>query len=382
MSDDPGQEYFADGIAEDVITALSRFRSLFVIARNSSFTYKGGAVDITRVARELGVRYVVEGSVRKAGNRVRITAQLIDATSGNHLWADRYDRDLEDIFALQDEITREIVTALEVKLSEGEQVRLWRKRAGNVEAYELFQRGREDHLLFTKEANAQGRQQLERALKINPEFADAKAYLAFTHASAARYRWSQSRESSWGTALDLAKQAVAIDEQSGLAHSTLGWAQLFHREYEAALESTERAVTLNPNGADEYHLLAMVYCYSGRPEEAIDAAKQALRLNPLNPTNSLVELGRAYCQTGRYEDAIGPLTEVVARRPYWLSARLLLALAYYQISRENEASALVREILRSRPNFSINAEAETHPYKNSEDLKRYIDGLRQAGLPE
>ncbi len=335
-----------------------------------------------QAARELGVRYVLEGSVRKAGSRVRITSQLIDATTGSHVWADRYDRDLDDIFALQDEISQEIVTALEVKLSEGEQVRLWRKGAGDARAYEHLLRGRDYYMTFTKEANAQAKQELAKALEINPGFAGAFVLMAWAHISDARYGWTQAPEHSWQMAEEARQRAIALDENCATAYSVAAFGCLFRGDYEDALKNAEKAIALNPNGADEYHIAAMTHCYLGRPEETVDLEKQALRLNPLSPTNSLVELGRAYCQMGRYAEAIEALAQVTARRPYWLSARLLLALTYRETGRTDEAAAQVKEILRIRPGFSIEAEAKTHPYKDPDDLKRYLDGLRKAGLPE
>ncbi len=241
---------------------------------------------------------------------------------------------------------------------------------------------RELYLEFTKEANSQSHREFAEALEINREFADAMVYLAWAHNSDARYGWSRSPEDSWKTALDLLRQAIAVDEHLALAYSTLAYIHLFHGEFEEALADAERAVALNPNGADEYHILAMVHCYSGQPEEAIDEQRQALRLNPLSPTMSVVELGRAFCQMGRYEDAVGPLMQVVAQRPYWRSARLLLALAFNESGREKEATVQVKAFLRSNRNFSLVAEAKNHPYKNPADLQRYLDALRKAGLPE
>jgi adenylate cyclase len=381
MSGDPEQEFFVDGITEDIITTLSKIPDLFVIARNSTFTYKGTAIDVKQVAEELGVRYLVEGSVRKAGMRVRITAQLIDATTGNHRWAERYDRDLSDIFALQDEMAREIVTAVDVELTEGEQIRVWREGAGDPVAYEHFSRGRDYFSRSTRKALDQARVELEKALALNPQFAAAHAYLGWTHAVAAWWRLSEDVDASRQAAREAADRALSLDEAQPDALVVKAYLHILTGEYEQALDAAERAASQNPNNADVHNVLAIVRNYSGDPEEALVASRHALRLSPRMSYN-LLELGHAFCLLERYDEAIAPLRQLLADRPYWQSARALIVVALVGLDSIEEARKQAEEMLKISPGFSLNSWAEMHPYKNSADRKCYLDGLRRAGLPE
>ncbi|MCZ6863809.1 MAG: adenylate/guanylate cyclase domain-containing protein, partial [Alphaproteobacteria bacterium] len=271
MSNDPEQEYFADGIAEDIITTLSKISELLVIARNSTFAYKGRSPDVRQVAQELGVRYVLEGSVRKAASRVRITAQLIDATTGHHVWADRFDRGLEDVFAVQEEITQEIVTALEVNLTRGEDVRLWRKRSGTPKAYEHYLRGLDHYHRVTRATNAQARQEFERAIEISPDFAAAYHYLGWVHGTDGLFGWSESAKESLEKALELADKAITLDDTLADAYAVRACVLMVQRDGENAVAEAKRAVALNPNGAEVHHVLAMMLIYQGDPEAAIAA---------------------------------------------------------------------------------------------------------------
>ncbi len=279
MSGDPEQEYFADGISEDIITTLSKIPDLFVIARNSTFTYKGTAIDVKQVARELGVRYVVEGSVRKAGNRVRISAQLIDATTGRHRWAERYDRDLGDFFALQDEMTREIVTAVDVELTEGEQIRVWRESAGDLAAYEHFARGRDHFSRMTAKAMGQARQEFEMALSLDPRFAAAHAYVGWTHAVAGVW-WSEDRDAAFAAARAAVDRALSLNDSLADAHVVRAFVDLHSGEHARAERVADKAATLKPNGADIHNVLAMILNFSGMSERALVAARHAGRLSP------------------------------------------------------------------------------------------------------
>ena len=382
MSGDPEQEYFVDGVAEDIITTLSRIPQLLVIARNSTFAYKGKSPDVRQVGRELGVRYVLEGSGRHASGRVRVVAQLIDATTGNHLWAERYDRNLDDVFAVQDEIAKEVVTALEVKLTRGEQARLWRKRAGNLEAYEYFQRGRDLYMTFNREANGQAIHMLTRALELSPEFTNAMAYLGWAHVGLAQYGWSKSPKESYGRAEELGNRIVEIDDTCGSGHALLASVHLRNGRYDDAIAEAEEAVALEPNGADMYHILALTCGYAGRFEDTVHYEKQALRLSPLAPENSLTELGRAYCHLERPKEAIQVLMRGLESRPYWMTFRTLLVFAYVEAGESNEAEEQVAEILRMKPKFSVANWAKAHFYKDSAELERYMNALRKAGLPE
>jgi TolB-like protein/Flp pilus assembly protein TadD len=378
MSGDPEQEYFVDGITEDIITTLSKIPDLFVIARNSTFTYKGVATGVKQVAQDLGVRYVVEGSVRKAGQRVRITAQLIDASTGHHRWAERYDRDLSDIFALQDEITREIVTAVDVELTEGDQIRVWRDSAGDMAAYEYFAKGRAHFSRNTPKAISQAQQEFEKALSLNPQFAAAHAYVGWNHAVAGVW-WSRDREEAFRAARAAAETALTLDNTQADAHGVLAFVDLYSGEHARAERIAEEAATLNPNSADIHNVLAMVRTFSGKPEEALAAARHACRLSP-RVSYMLLELGRAFCHVERYEEALDPLNRVISDRPYWIAGRALLIVTSFGLGRVELAKQHAAELLRTSPRFSIGYWARTLPYKNPDDRECYLDALRNAGL--
>ena len=330
MSNDPEQDYFSDGITEDITSDLSKIASLFVIARNSAFTYKGKVVKVQDVSREMGVRYALEGSVRKANDQVRITAQLIDATTGEHLWAERYNRPLKDIFALQDEIVQKIVTTLKLQLTLREQGYIVRKHTDNLEAYDSLLRGIEPFWRFTKEAHAQAQQMFERAVALDPQYAEAYARLSYTYYQEWFHRWSVAPQ-TLERALALAQQAVALDDSLPLAHSLLGQVYAQKQQYDQAITEGERAITLDPNNADSYQWLANVLNFAGRPEEALRLVKQAMRLNPRYPPFYVFELGWAYNLTGRYAEAIATLREFLSRSPSHPPGHHLLALSYVHL---------------------------------------------------
>jgi TolB-like protein/class 3 adenylate cyclase len=380
MSGDSEQEYFADGITEDIITTLSKISNLFVIARNSTFTYKGTAIEMKKVAQELGVRYVVEGSVRKAGQQVRVTAQLIDASTGYHLWADRYDRTLTDIFSLQDELTREIVTAVDVELTEGDQIRVWRDGAGDTAAYEHFAKGREFFSQNTRKAISQGQQEFEKALALNPKFAAAHAYIGWNHAVGGVW-WSDDRQQAFSSARAAAEAALSLDNDQVNAHGVLSFIDLYSDEHDRAERIALEAATLNPNSADTHDILAMVQSFSGKPDEALVAARHACRLCPRTP-EKLLELGRAFFEGKRFEEALAPLDKLIFNRPYWITARALLIVTSVGLGNIELTKHHTTELLRIRPNFSIGSWTRTLAYKFSDDCERYLDGLRSAGLPE
>jgi TolB-like protein len=382
LSGDPEQAYFVDGITEDIITTLSKVPQLFVIARNSTFVYKGRAVDVKQVAAEQGVRYVLEGSVRKAGNRVRISAQLIDASGGHHLWADRYDGDLDDVFALQDEITQEIVTALEVTLTDGEQARIWRHRAGSADVYDHFIRGRELYLTFSKATNAQARAEYEKAIAINPDFALACAHLGYTYAEDGRRGWVSDPEAALDKATELTEQARSLDRTSSHARTVRAYVHMIRGEHGQALALMEEAIGLNPSGAEEFHVYAMILNLAGQPHRAIGAEEQALRLSPLDRTNYLVELGHAYCLVGRYGEAVEPLERVLEERPRWLSVRVLLALAYAGLGRAQAAADVIAAIRRDTPGFSVTRWLRMFPYTQTPETARHVEAMKRLGLPE
>jgi len=382
LSGDPEQEYFSDGITEDIITDLSKLPNLFVIARNSTFTYKGKPVKVQRVAEELGVRYVLEGSFRKAGQRVRITAQLVDATTGRHLWAERYDRELKDIFALQDEITQKIVTAMEVKLTEGEEARITRRQTNNPEAYQLFLRGRELFRRQTKADTAQARPLLQKAVSLDPNFASGWAMLGATHMLSGRLGWSGDRARDFARAEELAQKALAIDDSNADAYRLLGALSLDKRQYEKAIAYGEKSVALEPNHAFNTALLGLTLLYSGRPGEGLVLVKRAMRLSPYYPPHFLRFLGLAYRSMGKYDEAIAVLKRARARGPSSPFVYILLAMTYAEAGRQEEARAAAKELLKRFPKFSVKRAARAILFKDPAEQERLRDALRKAGLPE
>jgi len=327
MSNDPEQEYFSDGLTDVLTGDLSRISSLFVIARNSAFTYKGKAVNMGEIRKELGVRYVLEGSVQKAGEQVRIVTQLIDTTTDSHLWSERYDRPFKDIFALQDEIVQKIVTTLKLQLTLQEQGVIVHKRTDNLEAYDSFLRGMEYQSHFTKEANAQARQLFEKALALDPQYADAYVRLGWTYWQEWVWQWSVDPQ-ILERALALAKQAAALDDSLPGAHSLLSNVYAQQQQYEQAIAEGKRAITLDPNFADSYASQTEALNSAGRPEDGLRAVKQAMRLNPHYPPWYLYELGFASLMTGRYAEAMEALKEVISQNPNFVAAHFLLGLSY------------------------------------------------------
>jgi len=382
MSGDPEQEYFVDGLTEDIITILSKVSGLLVISRNSTFLYKGQAIDVGKVANELNVRYVVEGSVRKSGDRVRITAQLIDGTSDHHVWAERYDRRLDDVFELQDEMTREIVTSLEVKLSQGEQVRVWRRQAGDFSAYEHFARGRERYMDFSRESNAQAIVELRTALDISPKFGAAYAFLGWAETSNARFGWSDNPDEALERAREIAEQAIANGDDPGIGYALLGSVNFYQGKFEDAVAAAKRAVNISPSNADCYQIFAMANIAVGNWNEAVHAAESVLRLNPLIPENSLVELARAQFHLERFKECYESAVKVIERKPAWLTARVLAAAAAASLGRTDDAKVQISEILRKNPKFSVSKWARYQTYENDSDLQVYVSGLLNAGLPQ
>jgi len=379
MSGDPEQEYFSDGITEDLITDLSKISGLFVIARNSAFTYKGKPVKVDQVGRELGVRYVLEGSVRKAGDRVRITGQLVDASTGGHLWAERYDRDLTDIFALQDEVAQKIVAALAVKLTEDEQERLERTYTDNLEAYDYFLRGLEYSNRFTKEATDQARRLFEKAIDLDPGFAAAYGHMSLTYWVEWSFGWTQDFQ-FLEKAFELAQKAAALDDSLPEAHRILGILCLWKKQHDQAIALTERAITLNPNYADAIGQLGHVLSFAGRPEEAIGLVKKAMRLNPMYPVICLWDLGHAYMLAGRYDKAIAALKSVLNRNPNFHPAHIYLAIAYGELGRTAEAQAEAAEFARMSSPMSWEDWRQRLPYKDQTVIEHFFDVIRKAGV--
>ncbi len=379
LGGDPEQEYFADGITEDLITELSRFQELRVIARNSVLIYKTKPVRVQEVGRDLGVRYVLEGSVRKAGGRVRITAQLVDAGTGHHLWAERFDRDLADIFAVQDEVTGRIVATLAGKLAESERRRARSGQTENLEAYDCVLRGRELWERFTPKDNREARRLYEKAIELDPDYARAYASLAWTYLVEHSERWGNTEDQPLERALEFAREGVMVNPASHSNHLALGQVCLSKGLYEEALEALETAIQLNPNDADGYAFLARALSFAGRADEAIDLMAKAQRLNPAAPHWYAWNLGMAYYLARRYEESVSALRK---GRPLGSMAYRWLAAAYGQLGRELEAKAATEEYLQRTPDFSLASHLEMLPFQHAEDREHYAAGLRKAGLPE
>jgi len=380
MSGDPEQEYFSDGITEEIITALSKVPKLFVIARNSTFTYKGKPVKVQQVGRELGVKYVLEGSVRKAGDKVRITAQLVDAKTGNHIWAERYDRDLKDLFALQDEITVKVITALQVKLTEGEQVRIYGRGTNNLEAYFNVLEGREQSSRFNKDGNAIARQLFEQAIALDPNYAMAYWRLSATHLMDLILGSTKSPKGSLKQAEELVQKALALDGALCEAHALLGRVYLAKRHYEQAIAEGERAIAIDPNSPIAQYALAFSLTRVGKYEEAIALYKKAMHNDPIPSPSLLTMLGNAYNLAGRYEDGISTLKKVLSRSPDNLVAHVGLAIGYSSSGRDEEARNEAIEILRIDPKFSLEHFGKRLMYKDQADTDRLVGALRKAGL--
>ena len=382
MSGDPEQEYFSDGISEDIITDLSKITGLTVIARNSSFTYKGRSVDVRTIGRELGVQSVLEGSIRRASNRVRITAQLIDATSGGHLWADRYDRDLTDIFEVQDDVTRRIVDALKVTLSPGEKERLADTKTSNLAAYDCLLRGRE--VMLGKEKNretfGQATTYFKKALEHDPNYSQAYACLGFAHIFDYQNRWTDHPDSSLPLAKQYARQALEKDPNEPLARCVSAMAASFERDLDRARSEIDLALSLNPSLALAHNLRGSNRIYSGQPLEAIPEIEQAMRLDPALSPQFLHFLGLAYLLAEKYETAAALLRQRTVLVPRTDFSRALLASALGHLGEFDEARLVWGELKEINPNYAFVEHVGRQPFRRKEDVERIADGLRKARI--
>jgi TolB-like protein len=381
MSGDRTQEYFSDGISEDIITALSKLRWFFVIARNSSFVYKGRSVHINEIARELGVRYVVEGSVRRSGDQVRISAQLNDVTTGSHLWAERYDRSIEDVFAVQDEITEAIVAAVEPHLYAAESFRAQHKPPGSLDAWDLVMRALSHYWRVTRQDNTVAQALLEKAIEIDPHYGKALGLLANSRIFGAHMGWAPM-----GSVMEKATRealaAVEADSEDAWAHIGLAYSYLFARRFDDAIAEFELALHLNPNFAFSHAFYAVTLCYAGRYDEGDVAIRRALRLSPRDPMGAIYQGVGAYIQfaCGRYDEAIELARESLRQRADFVGAHRVLTAAAGMIGDRALSAIALQGLRQAQPSISLQWIARELPMRRDEDREHYLDGLRRAGL--
>jgi TolB-like protein len=381
MSDDTDQEHFADGMSEDLITGLARIHWLFVIARNSSFVYKHRAVDVKQVARELGVRYVLEGSVRRAGTRLRISAQLIDAVTGGHHWAERYDRELGDIFAVQDDITASVAAAIEPRVLAAEGIRALARSAKDLGAWELVARAQTHFWRMTKADYGTAIEALDRAAEAYPDYAPARSLLGFCLVFAAHMGWSD-RDRDLVRGREHAARAVALDDRDPWGHIALGYCALMERRTEECIAALRRALAFNPNSASAHAHLSHGLAFAGRDREAIAHAQDAMRLSPLDPMTVLFlgSIAVAHYTAGRYAEAVEYTTQATRLRPGFQGAHRLRCASLAQAGQIDEARAYLATVRREQPQLSLDWIRTYVPYQTPELIERFLDGMRKAGL--
>jgi len=386
MSGDPEQEYFSDGLTEDIITALAHFRDVSVIARNSSFAFKGQSPDVTEVGRKLGVHFVVEGSVRKVGTKVRITAQLVDASTGTHIWAQRYDRNLEDIFAVQDEVTETVVGTLAGRLETVGAERARKKPTTSLTAFDYLLQARDLVYRYNREDNAKARALLEQAITLDPDYAEAHACLSGTYWADWVGGWARDSDACLERATEIAKRAVALDDSDSRAQAQMGFVLLYRRHYEQARQHIDKALALNPHHPDIVMVLSLYELWSGDPEAGVAKVKEAMRLDPFGRYGG--PLGIAHYSLRNYQDAVAALNTVRAKLPRFIAWR---AASYAQLGQDEQARSTAEEFVEiasagmaacgaSLPESWLDFLAQRTPYKRQEDLDHYLDGLREAGL--
>lgn len=382
LSDDPDQKHFADGITEDIVTALAKTPKLFVVDRDSTLKYKDEAYDSKHVGREQGVQYLLEGSVRRGGNRLRISAKLIEAASGHHVWAERYDRVVDDVFALQDEITREIIVALQVKLTDGERARIFARGTKNFGAWELIFQASGLMNNHDKEDTAEACRLIEKALQIDEHYALAHTYLGWAYWMEAHDGWTDTPEKSLDLALEAARRAQAIDPDNGDVHPLLAVIHVSNRDYDQAEEEIEKATSLGPNNSKAFSIAAVVANFCGNPAQAVTLMKQAMRLCPVHYAWYPGSLAEAYLLLGELDNAESACRTALACDPDYTHAKVTLAVTLAKMGRLDEAHAAADDIVRIDPNFSIGVYMRGQTFRNDSDAVRMTDGLRMAGLPE
>jgi len=371
-----------EALAENIISSLSKLPQMFVIARNSTFTYKGQAAMVQKVSKELGVRYVLEGSVQQAGAKVRINAQLIDAMSGFHLWSETYDREIDDIFALQDDITLNVVTALQIELTQGEVARIRQRGTHNLRAWLLVNQSFEHLMRFTKQDNAQARKLAEEAVELDPNYPEAYVRLARTYLIEFHSGWTANPDAALRRSIELAQHARKLDDAYPDTYHLLSAIYLFVNRHDDAMLAVKKALDLSPSHSLSKANMGMILTYSGEAEAAIPVLKEAMRLSPIYPDWFLSELARAYFQTGRFEDAVQVLKRHLENDPRSGEALILLAAAQSSAGRLSDAKAALAKFLEPRPAYTLRLYARGEFYKNPEDLDRVLDALRKVGLPE
>lgn len=383
LSGDPDQDYFADGLTEDLITGLAHIRWLFVIARNSTFVYKSHAISVSQVSRELGVRYVLEGSVRRGGNRLRISAQLIDAATGAHHWAERYDREIGDIFAVQDEITRSVAGAIEPHLLAAEGLRTLSRSADDLGAWELVARALTHFWRLTREDCAAAVEPLKRAVETYPDYAPARGLLAFCQVFSTHMGWID-RGQGLLPGRQQAIRAIALDDRHPWGHIALAYGAMMERRTEEAIAAFRRAVSLNPNSAAAHSHLSRGYAFAGRDRDAIEHGDEAIRLSPLDPEMALFlgAIAVAHFTAGRYAEAIDRSLEAQRLRPGFQGSRRLLCASLAHAGRVDEARSLLPTIRSEQPQLSLAWIRANVPYQTPDLMQRYLDGFRTAGLGE
>jgi len=382
LSGDPTQDYIADGISENIISALSKISEMFVIASNSTFTYKGKPVKAQQVSEDLGVRYVMEGSAQKIGDRIRITAQLIDATKGHHLWSEKYDRNIKDLFALQDEITLEIIRAMRVQLTEGEQASVTGKGTKYLDAYLKAIQAHEQFYRMNKDGSMKAKELAKEAISLDPNYAFPYATLANAHMLDVWFKFSASSEESMRLAAQAAQKALALDDSDPRVFHALTNLYIMQRQYEKAIAAAERQLELSPSGVRAYQTMALALRFSDRHSEAIPFAEQAIRLDPYPSAVTFRNLAGCYRAVGRYEEAITTYKKALQKNPDDIFAHIGLAVTYINLSRDEEARAEAKEVTRIHPKFSLAHYAKSVHGKDQASESDYIECLRRAGLPE
>lgn len=383
VSGDPKDNYLGDGLTGQIINSISRYPRIFVISSQSSLSYKDKSVKIQQVAEELGVQYVLEGTVQKSGEKVRITTQLVDALTGRHVWSERYDGELKDIFDLQDKITIKVLNGMVAELVEGEQVHQWTKSGvTNLKALEKHYEAQGIFCRHTKEDYAKAKPMFEEAIKLDPKFVWPYVYLGYLHNGSAIRGWSESREKSLQIAYDLAQKAMAIDPSHDGPHTLLGAVYKNRGQVDKALSEYEKAISLNPNAMDAHAILGQALGDLGRWEESAQYAKKALRLNPFPGAYPFYVLGQAYFMLGQYDESIMTFNKALNVSPNFLRAHIFLAACYSSMGRDAEAAAAVKEILDRRPKFCIESYTKQLSFENEADKDRLLSALRNAGLPE